>query len=301
MLAGVFTFFADGNVIVSGFGASQPSLQGAWSAAGEGAGTLTVVGVLVGGSGVSDGTLGRVRGAVEVDDTGEGFTGGYTFEVVGPDGRVQFTYNGPLAGARVLVEPPDPIARTLVPGTPTASGARGEAHPAWTAVRYFVPLGDGLRGGLTATATETGSCFTGSVRDPGRADAWRCEGGNAILDPCFQGPFALPEQPGELACADSPFDREVLLLQATPPLPMEAANAADPGQLPWVLELANGERCYQFGGTLEGVAGQVVHYGCAGGGSVVGEPDRSQPLWTVSYLPADGAATDLVAVTTAWY
>lgn len=154
---------------------------------------------------------------------------------------------------------------------------------------------------MTATATETGSCFTGSIRDAGRPDAWRCETGNAILDPCFQSPFTLPDQPAELACADSPFDREVLLLQTTEPLPREGTNEADLTQLPWVLELANGERCTLFSGTLQGIAGQVAHYGCAGGGLVVGEPDRSQESWMVSYLSADAAETDFVAVAVAWF
>jgi hypothetical protein len=137
VLAGIFTFFADGNVLVSGFGAGQPSLQGAWSATGERAGTLTVVGLLVGGSGVADGTLGRVRGAVEVDATGESFVGGYTFEVVGPDGDIQFAYNGPLAGTRVRVEPPDPIAMTLIPGTPIGTPAAAVGTGSVT-VRVFV-------------------------------------------------------------------------------------------------------------------------------------------------------------------
>src|SRR5215203_5557585 len=44
VLAGVFTYFADGNVLVSGFGANQPSLQGSWSASGDRMGTFTVIG-----------------------------------------------------------------------------------------------------------------------------------------------------------------------------------------------------------------------------------------------------------------
>ena len=137
VLAAVITFFADGNVIVSGFGDDQPSLQGAWSATGERAGTLTVAGLSVEGNGLGDGLLGRVRSAVEVDATGESFVGGYTFEVVRPDGEVEFTYNGPLAGTRVRVEPPDPIAMTLIPGTSIATPA-AEAGTGSVTVRLFV-------------------------------------------------------------------------------------------------------------------------------------------------------------------
>jgi hypothetical protein len=74
---------------------------------------------------------------VEVDATGESFIGGYTFEVVRPDGEVEFTYNGPLAGTRVRAEAPDPIAMTLIPGTPIATPA-AEVGTGSVTVRLFV-------------------------------------------------------------------------------------------------------------------------------------------------------------------
>jgi hypothetical protein len=52
--------------------------------------------------------------------------------------------------------------------------------------------------------------------------------------------------------------------------------------LPWALELANGDRCTLLHGTLSVLAGQIVHYGCVEGGMVLGETNRSQPLWTVA-------------------
>ncbi len=55
-----------------------------------------------------------------------------------------------------------------------------------------------------------------------------------------------------------------------------------------------------LGGATVGIAGMRLNYGCPGG-SVVGDVDRGQPVWAVSYL-ADGAfATDLVEVAVAWY
>ena len=116
----IATLFADGNALLSGFGAGQPAMQGKWIADGERAGTFTVVGLLIGGGGASDGTLGRVRATVEVDATGDAFAGGYTFDIVAPDGGVVFTHYGWWSGTRVEVEPPDPAALTLGPGTPAA-------------------------------------------------------------------------------------------------------------------------------------------------------------------------------------
>jgi hypothetical protein len=307
----IASFYADGNALITGYLGDPLSRQGMWSADGEHTAAFTVVSVTFDRDGFTSVGLDRVSATVELDVTGERFAAAYTFEAIDPNGRVSFRRFGSWTGTRLEVQPPErsslPWSTTVVPasGTPTA-----KAPPAsWiavdrTALRYFVPLGpNGLKPTLTATATETGSCFTGSVRNAGRPDAWRCSAGNAILDPCFQGPLTLPDQPGELACADSdsPFDGEVVLLKTTAPLPMEGANEADPTQLPWVLELVNGERCTLFSGTLQGIAGQVAHYGCASGGLVVGEPDRTQRLWVVSYLPADAARTDFVTVAVAWF
>jgi hypothetical protein len=57
--------------------------------------------------------------------------------VVGPDGEVEFTYNGPLAGTRVRAVPPDPLAMTLIPGTPIAMPA-AEVGTGSVTVRLFV-------------------------------------------------------------------------------------------------------------------------------------------------------------------
>ena len=174
-----------------------------------------------------------------------------------------------------------------------------------TDVRFFLPINQGgLNVGLAAVAEERGSCHSGSLADAGRPDAWRCSAGNAILDPCFASPFALPDDPGQLACAESPFTGDVVLLTPTEPLPVQDANqpfADYPDQLPWALELANGEQCTLLTGATVGIATLRLNYGCAGQGSVIGNPDRSADLWLVSYLPQDGIATGLVEVATAWY
>ena len=115
----VATFFADGNALVTGFGDGQRPLQGVWSAAGERGVTFTVVGLVVGGGGETDGSLRRIRASVEVGAAGDAFTAAYTFETLNPDGSVGFTYMGPLAGTRVTAEPADALA-TPAAGTPVA-------------------------------------------------------------------------------------------------------------------------------------------------------------------------------------
>jgi len=204
--------------------------------------------------------------------------------------------------------------------TPPADGVDASAAGS-TAVRYLLPFGpDGLSGGLTVVASEEGMCGFSSIVALDRPDAWDCIGdSNEIYDPCFENPFLPPGEPGEMACFDSPFTTDVTLLTLTDPLVREKEAADDPGtdpstamaqddsadatnawDLPWALELANGDRCTLLHGTLTVMAGQVVHYGCVDGGMVLGETDRGQPVWTVSYLAEGDFASNLVDVTAAW-
>jgi hypothetical protein len=185
-----------------------------------------------------------------------------------------------------------------------------------TDVRYVVPFGpDGLHPGLTATTEEEGSCGFPSAAALERPDAWDCTGADGqIYDPCFENPFILPDDPGQVACFASPFTTDVVVLNLTAPLvrqkdvpdpAMEAAQDAagvslDPWDLPWALELANGDQCTLLGGTLTVVAGETAHYGCTDGGVVFGEVNHRQPVWTVNYLAPGEVASRLVEVVAAW-
>jgi hypothetical protein len=183
----------------------------------------------------------------------------------------------------------------------------GAAVPTRTDTRYVLPFGpDGLNPALTVTATVSGSCIDGSIATSDRPDAFDCLTEDAeILDPCFENPLASPDEPGELACVTDPFGSEVVLLAVDGPLPREKETPAGDGpfapwELPWALELANGDRCTLLHGTLYTLAGQTVYYGCEQNGAVLGVVDHGQPVWTVNYL-ADGAtASGLVDVTAAW-
>jgi hypothetical protein len=48
------------------------------------------------------------------------------------------------------------------------------------------------------------------------------------------------------------------------------------------------------------MAGQIVHYGCEQRGSILGEIDHTQPVWTASYIAEGGVASELVDVVAAW-
>jgi hypothetical protein len=135
---------------------------------------------------------------------------------------------------------------------------------------------------------------------PGRADAWRCTGAGAVLDPCLS-----TEAGGDLACVADPFSTEVTILQLASALPR--GNRNDPGQPPWFLQLQDGSRCGPMTAVPANATDPVPadrrpRYACTGGGEVVGDADRSRSTWTAQLSPP-GHPSDLhpVDVEVAWY
>jgi hypothetical protein len=184
-----------------------------------------------------------------------------------------------------------------------------------TDLRYVLPFGpDGLNPGLTATTTQDGSCGFASAAALERPDAWDCIGADGqIYDPCFENSFLAPDAAGEVACLASPFATDVVVLNLTDPLVRQKAApnagmgmaqaagvALEPWDLPWALELANGDQCTLLGGTLTVVAGETVHYGCADGGTILGEVQHQEARWSVHYLASGEVASRLVEVVAAW-
>lgn len=206
-----------------------------------------------------------------------------------------------------------PAIATAQEATPAAGSIMPATELARTNIRYVSPFTpDGLHPGLNVTATEEGVCGHPSADAIGRPDAWDCiSASDLVYDPCFENPFPAEGALPQVACFDSPFSTDVVVLNLSEPLPRtkdttDAPAASGPNDelapwdLPWALELGNGEQCTLFGGTLTVVAGQVAHYSCTGGGMVLGETDRGQPIWVVNYIAEGEYVTTLVDVVTAW-
>jgi hypothetical protein len=208
--------------------------------------------------------------------------------------------------AFVLVVPLAVIAQDSTPQAQTAAPA---APPARTNARIFLPFtADGLNATLTVAGNEKGVCGFGSIATASRDDAWECTStSNRIYDPCFENPFTAADQPGELACFASPFDKNVVMLALDEPLSRQKASpVVAPGEanfgaweLPWALELANGDRCLLLSDVDVVMAGESVYYEC-GDGSILGDLNRGQPQWTVSYLADGDVGTTLTDVAVAW-
>lgn len=208
-----------------------------------------------------------------------------------------------------------PLAVAAQEATPTVveQGAAGAVSR--TDLHFVLPFTpDGLKPALTVTSTEEGACTFDSSIAYSRPDAWGCTTDGGVLDPCFENAYLPSEDATEVACFNTPWSSEVVMLTLTAPLQREKeapdgtmSGAADPAEeaiqpwdLPWAVELANGDHCSLMHGTLIAMAGQIAYYGCEQGGLILGEIDHSQPLWTVSYVAAGAVASDLVDVNAAW-
>lgn len=200
------------------------------------------------------------------------------------------------------------MAVVVASGVPASFAAAqtpgaGPAGVTRTNVRFVVPFGpSGLNGGLTASAPQEADCAEGSTVLPDRDDAWFCTVADGVLDPCFANPWGDPDAAAELACLASPWANEAQVVRTTKPLPDRPAAEAGRVELalPWALELGNGKRCGLLRGATAALAGQRINYGCEGGGSVIGDPDRSEPLWVANYLDDGALATTQVPVVVAW-
>lgn len=183
---------------------------------------------------------------------------------------------------------------------PAPSAAQQIARLAATQIKLITPFHAGYLGiGFAVRARESGSCFARSAAVSGRPDAWRCSVGNAIHDPCFQNVMG---DSNVLACPQTPWDANVTLLSLASPLPAEEhQNISVTDSLPWALELANGQRCTVFTGATAPIAGMRINYGCPGGFVVVGDIDRSQPVWRVFFQGEKSLSLDQADVAVAWY
>lgn len=193
--------------------------------------------------------------------------------------------------------------------TSSTSTATAPAVPATQVIAYTAEQPP------SSTPTESGSCWTGSIAAPFRADAWRCTVGNNISDPCFE----IDGSTTTLLCNVNPTDpasTSTFVLALTKPLPTPEVPPAGsaPSDWAWLVQLADGTLCTPFTGTLPITAtGEAANYGCAPGPlgndlMIFGGLDSSSSVWTAevgtiaetsSSLPSIVSSTT-VPVETVW-
>lgn len=202
----------------------------------------------------------------------------------------------PAAHASTPAAAPAPstaVPSTAAPSTPAAPPAQSGTQ----VISYAPWAGAGrLTSGISAAATQSGSCFTTSSATTA-AGAYRCLVGNTLYDPCFAD---AASGAGQVACPNPANPDSVVVIKLTAALPAPATAAGSPA-FPWLLVLANGQHCQTITGTGSTLGGKSEVYGCPDGG-IYGQPDRSAATWTALYAPTGAPASALApqAVTRAY-
>ncbi len=186
-----------------------------------------------------------------------------------------------VAGAALVSGCGSSETKTVTVRPPAAT----QTTPAQTAVHIYAPYS--AEGKLTVHVTKTtaGECFTGSIISQ-RSDAWRCNDGNELQDPCFA---AVLNARSVVCPQNGPWSGELLRITLAKGLPSNGANIlrdnnaakeplADPA---WAIELANGARCLFLAGTSSIVAGLRQNYECTAGWTLYGNETRSAQPWSI--------------------
>jgi hypothetical protein len=172
--------------------------------------------------------------------------------------------------------------------TPAAAGAATRAHH-FTPFEAVGQLKTGYRVSHTA-----GTCPRPSHVDSRRHDAWRCNTGNLILDPCFESPVSDTE----VVCVTSPWTHKAVLVRAVLP----SRQGESRSTAPWAIELSHHRRCLFLSGASKSIGRKRLNYSCGRHGPYLyGVPARRKPTWTIS-LAAHYKSRSLlrVAVRAAW-
>jgi hypothetical protein len=182
---------------------------------------------------------------------------------------------------------------------------------------------------------DRGNCFSDSQVNPAVFEAHRCFGTrnrigkvdgelvrriNYIYDPCWN---SYDADGPRLLCIDSPWTREAVSFRVGRWMtftksgdikyshyPQSDARASIRQTRPWAMELDNGMRCVLAGGMTYSVAGMRANYQCAMTdhprdgtieGWVIGDPNRTLPVWIVSFIRSGDASAAERGVRVAWY
>ena len=205
------------------------------------------------------------------------------------------------------------------PRTPVAVGPPTASHGA--ASHSAAPLGDGkpsgsaspalartqvdtiapwnsqgqLNAGVTVAGTVSGSCFE-TAESTSRTDAYRCNAGNNLYDPCFS---PLTDSPAAVMCLGS-SPTKLYRVNLTAPLPSVPPVASPSPVEPLIIILTSGVSCGTITGGTTDQAGLRENYECTDQAGLYGYPDKTGVVWTISYLAKGSAVGTSVPIATSY-
>lgn len=129
-----------------------------------------------------------------------------------------------------------------------------------------------------------------------REDAWRCEAGGRVYDPCFVKSGGNKKK---AVCPQSPWTGDSVQVSVPSPLNNERHIGLDMSRaFPWAIELANGEYCQAIDPNSV-YDGMPVRYRCSGTNVLIGYLQRCKAVW--SMLEKTPGGVDTVELIKAWF
>lgn len=173
-----------------------------------------------------------------------------------------------------------------------------------TDVRLYRPFEKNVVGQVTPVMSEisTGTCSQYSQRDH-RSDAWQCQVGERVLDPCFIKIYVKPTQ---AICPVSPWQTQAVTVdiraQQLPQNNHHQENLDMSTDDPWAIDLMDGTHCMMVSDSNLSAQGQPVKYSCDNQGFLLGHIQRCELIWKMLFLPSyQSDVLNTVEIATAWY
>lgn len=179
-----------------------------------------------------------------------------------------------------------------------------------TNVQFYRPFEADVPGQITIIPTETiqGECTRHSELDK-RSDAWQCQSGERLLDPCFIKTYVKAES---AVCPLSPWQSQAVIVDFRGQENLPANNNNQHGTLdmssddPWAIKLVDGTQCVLIKNSQTSnsfsINGQHVKYACDNQAFLLGHIQRCELLWKMLLLPSrDSHTLKTAEIATAWY
>jgi hypothetical protein len=148
------------------------------------------------------------------------------------------------------------------------------------------PAGDLQTGYRITKRFATGHCLDGSDTVRG---AYRCFAANYVLDPCW--PTTVSGSTS-VVCTTAPWSKK--LAEIRRPGSLGPSTGGLPPS-PLGIQLTDGTHCVIGDGALSVYRGRVVRWACGrGGDGLLGQPTRSNGLWTIPRVHYDAKARKFV-------
>jgi hypothetical protein len=144
--------------------------------------------------------------------------------------------------------------------------------------------------------TIKGDCMQQSERTQ-REDAWRCVSRvGHVYDPCFSKRF---DTEARVVCPQSPWSGRSIEIMLDKPLDESDQKLLDMSRnLPWAIQLADGERCISVASNTI-YDGVQVQYRCSQSTVLLGDAHRCSPTWSI--LKHDKTGTSVADIAVVWF